>query len=216
MFETSVNVQLVIAKYKEDVSWVSRINIPALIYDKSVCGMPNSLPNIGREAHTYLHYILYYYPFFPEYTVFLQGDPFSHMCFEMSPEKLGVLISNYIERKIFFKGFANYVIRCDFCGKPHNLESNKGKWVGCYKDIPVGNVYGELFSGEIPRLFHCRAPAGLFIVHSSRILCRSRSFYKKAMELVTRDPFDNMNTGHAFERLWYIIFNGNSKLNKLL
>ena len=207
-------MQLVIAKYKEDVSWVNRINIPALIYDKSGCDVPNSLPNIGREAHTYLYHILSYYPLFPEYTVFLQGNPFPHMRSDMNPEELKSLINNYIKRKIFFKGFANYSIRCDFFGKPHNLENNKDKWFGYSKDIPVGYVYSELFSGEIPQSFHCRAPAGLFFVHSSRILCRSKKFYEKSMEIIMRDPSDELNTGHAFERLWYIIFNGYSKLNK--
>lgn len=214
MSETFVNMQMVIAKYKEDVSWISRINIPALIFDKSVCGMPNSLPNIGRETHTYLYYILSYYPLFPEYTVFLQGDPFPHMCSEMNPEKLEMMIDSYFKRKIFFKGFANYTIRCDFFGRPHNLEKNKDKWIGYSENIPVGNVYGELFNGNIPQLFHCRAPAGLFFVHSSRILCRPKKFYEKAMDIIMRDPLDKMNTGHAFERLWYIIFNGYEKLNK--
>jgi len=211
-----VNILLVVSKYKEDVSWINSMTIPALVYDKFGRDSSNSLPNIGRETHTYLHHILSNYPLFPEYTVFLQGNPFPHLIEGMTPEKLEIVINNYVAKKIFFRGLADYTIRCDLFGRPHNLEKNKEKWIGYSRDIPLGDIYKKLFSGSVPQSFHCRAPAGLFLVHSSRILCRSKMFYEKAMELVIEDPLDEMNTGHAFERLWYIIFNGYLKINKFL
>jgi hypothetical protein len=39
------------------------------------------LPNVGREGHTYLHYIVQHYNSLPEHVVFLQGDPFDHARF---------------------------------------------------------------------------------------------------------------------------------------
>lgn len=208
------NVQLVVAKYTEDVSWVDKIDFPAIVYDKSGQDCQHPLPNIGRESHTYLHYILSKYPFFSEYTIFLQGDPFSHLPYGVTVKDLQRIITDFVSRKAFFRGFAGYSIRCDGSGKPNDLGSSMTKWASRTDDIPVSKIYGELFHGKVPDSYHCRAPAGIFGVHKDRILCRPLGFYKCAMNLVMRDPCDVMNTGHAFERLWYIIFNGYNCLNK--
>ncbi len=55
-------MELVVARYAEDLAWLRNIppQIRATVYDKN----PNDshpgarqLPNVGREAHTYLHHI---------------------------------------------------------------------------------------------------------------------------------------------------------------
>jgi hypothetical protein len=77
-------VQLVVARYTEDVRWVSAYNDIAVIYNK---GRPNitanvdniiELENIGREGHTYLHHITENYGRLKDRIIFLQGDPFTH------------------------------------------------------------------------------------------------------------------------------------------
>ena len=74
-------MKLVIAKYNEDISWAKPYNY--IIYDKSVINvnLPNyiSLPNIGREAHTYLFHIVNNYSNLDDVTVFTQGNPFDHV-----------------------------------------------------------------------------------------------------------------------------------------
>ena len=42
-----------------------------------------TLPNIGREAHTYLYYIITHYHDLPEAVIFLQGNPFPHLPLEL-------------------------------------------------------------------------------------------------------------------------------------
>ena len=45
--------QVVVAKYDEDIRWTKKyLNVK--VYDKS----KGDLPNIGRESHTYLTYII--------------------------------------------------------------------------------------------------------------------------------------------------------------
>lgn len=92
--------------------------------------------------------------------------------------------------------------------------ASKGKWAGYGKDIPVGEIYSRLFAGPTPTQYHVKAPAGLFLVHRARILLRPRGLYETALRLVLADPHDANNTGHAFERLWFLIFNGYAALNK--
>jgi hypothetical protein len=50
-------------------------------------------------------------------------------------------------------------------------------------------------------------------VRRERIRLRPRALYETALRLVLDDPDDARNTGHAFERLWYLIFNGYAPLN---
>lgn len=87
--------ELVISRYKEDLTWVVDVNIPILVYDKS--GATTSaierwwpLPNWGREAGTYLYHIVHRYDSLADVTYFTQGDPFIH-----SPDFLARLQHDY-------------------------------------------------------------------------------------------------------------------------
>ncbi len=211
----SSHICVVVAKYKEDVSWTQALPFDVHIYDKSGQPSPWSLPNIGRESHTYLHHIVSSYPHFPEAVVFIQADPFFHM-----NEGTGVEFQKRVEQNyrlgVAFSGFANYKLKCDRLGQPHNMfgEDAQGKWTGAGRDIPVGALYERLFAGTVPEQFLVSAPAGLLYVRRDRILARPQAFYECALHTVMADPNDAANTGHAFERLWPVIFNGKKSLNK--
>lgn len=82
---TKKNIEIVIARYKADISWSDMYKSIRTIYDK---GWANEnitkikdeslikLPNIGRESHTYLHHIVYNYDDLADVTVFTQdGAP---------------------------------------------------------------------------------------------------------------------------------------------
>jgi len=219
-------VQVVVARHREDVSWLEGLGMPGIVYDKSggpeshipsTIGLPViGLPNIGRETHTYLTHIVRSYPDFPDYTVFLQGSPFVHMGPEAGPDTLKAAIERNIRLGVQFTGFAWYKLKCDRLGRPHDLAKpeNQGKWLGWGKDIPVGEVYARLFACGVPETFLVTAPAGMLFVARARILARPLQFYQVALELIEADPQDENNTGHAFERLWGIVFNGNKALNR--
>ena len=51
--QTPKNVLIVIAKFNEDITWVKQLRYNYKIYDKS-----KDIPNVGREAETYLRYII--------------------------------------------------------------------------------------------------------------------------------------------------------------
>lgn len=72
-------LDIVIAHYNEDLSWVDkyRENNRVFIYSKGENVQGKKLNNVGREAHTYWYHILHVEDK-AEYTVFLQGDPFAH------------------------------------------------------------------------------------------------------------------------------------------
>lgn len=225
-----MSVQAVVARYREDVSWLAELGLPAVVYDKSGADTPpqgldshptgvvvEPLPNVGREAHSYLTHIVRNYPHFPRHTVFLQGRPFDHLAEEgADTATLRTRIDQAVERDTPFTGLAWFRLQCDGLGRPHQMfdESHRGKWTGWGRDIPVASTFEALFAATAPRKYTVRGASGNFVVRADRILTRPLSFYERALGLVLADPDDRDNTGHAFERLWHLIFNGNARWNR--
>lgn len=84
----SMKIDIVIARYKEDIRWINTIDkqFNIIVYNK---GTPiktkmndnvlvRTIPNVGREAETYFRYLYEQYDNLPDATIFLQGHPFSH------------------------------------------------------------------------------------------------------------------------------------------
>jgi len=213
-------VKLIIARYREDITWVDSLGYDYIVYDKG--GAPGissvKLENFGREAHTYLTHIVREYDALSHINVFLQGNPFDHIGDQGRGDinTLRSLIEDVADRGVPFKGFAWFKLKCDRLGQPHDLRKpeNEGRWSGWGKDIPLGDVFEKLFDAEFPRQLVARAPTGIFSVTGERIQTRPKAFYEYALRLVERDPDDSNNTGHAFERLWQHMFNGNTAWNK--
>ena len=76
------DIEIVIAKYDEDITWANMYSNIISIYDKgskpifSTSSLYNNyikLPNIGREAHSYLYHIVNNYHNLASITVFTQG-----------------------------------------------------------------------------------------------------------------------------------------------
>lgn len=214
------DVKLIIARYREDISWVEELGYDYIVYDKGDDPVINSvkLENIGREAHTYFTHIVREYETLAPVNVFLQGSPFDHIGEQGSGDvnTLRTLIEDVADRGVPFKGFAWFKLKCDRLGRPHDLRKpeNRGRWSGWGKDIPLGDVFEQLFEADFPRQLVARAPTGIFAVTDERIRTRPKAFYEYALRLVENDPDDGNNTGHAFERLWQHIFNGNTAWNK--
>ena len=213
----SGHIHAVIARYSEDVSWANDLKFSYTIYNKGKDTIPGSktLDNIGREAHTYFTHIVLNYNSLQDFTVFLQGNPFPHMQETADVHVLNKLVIENAGKQRAFTPFAWFRLACDQLGRPHDMNdpAKKGRWAGYGKDIPVGKVFEKLFHHPAPQKFIATAPTGLFMVSRDRILCRPIGFYQAALKLILKDPDDTDNTGHAFERLWNTIFNGNKRLN---
>ncbi len=211
------DILAVVARYREDASWTADLGFPALVYDKGG-DWPGgvALPNTGREAHTYLTHILGHYPDFPQYLLLLQGDPFPHLGEGADVAALRGKVLDLVDRGAGFGGLAWFRVRCDRLGRPHQMgdPAKKGRWPGWGKDIPVGAVFEQLFAGPAPKTFLASGMTGNLLVSRARILARPAGFYRRALELIAADPRDAKNTGHALERLWQLVFDGNKRLNR--
>ena len=86
-----MKTEIVIARYDEKLDWVKKIekNIKITIYNKGKNDIDFpfiTLPNIGRESHTYLYHIINNYDKLADQTIFCQGDSIFH-----SPDFLNLI-----------------------------------------------------------------------------------------------------------------------------
>ena len=73
----------VVCRCGEDLAWTRNVprGLAVTVYDKTPPpGSPwpgsTPLPNVGREAHAWLHHLADRYDSLPDWTIFAQGHPF--------------------------------------------------------------------------------------------------------------------------------------------
>lgn len=77
-------MDVVVARYEEDLAWLAPIAADCVVYNKGSAVVNTfrslvELPNVGREAHTYLHHIVTNYDSLADVTVFVQGCIADHV-----------------------------------------------------------------------------------------------------------------------------------------
>lgn len=179
-----MNKKLVVARYNENIDWLNGIEFDYIVYNKgSDLDMPNiKLPNIGREAHTYLHHIIHNYAFLDEFTVFCQGDPIYH-CKEFVNKVNNYTLSDNVEF------LADWIVDETLEGHPWSV--GLGVYETLLKLKLPSNINGYHFAG-----------GAQFIVPKSFILNKSIDWWKFCYEIF----ISNENSPWIFERLWPYIF----------
>jgi hypothetical protein len=191
-------LELVVARSSEDTAWLKRVpyEFRITVYNKgdaSAGGHP--LPNIGREAHTYLHHLTEHYEDLADLTVFVQGHPFDH-----APD-LHKRLKAYAE-------VAEQVADFHWLGFLADTDDSRGRrlFVPWSKnpgrqELELGKFHRELFGGEGPDTYRFFVGAQ-FAVTRATAHRRSRDFYQKAAEISVRFPL----APHCFERCWDRVF----------
>lgn len=81
LFTTKKDLEVVVARYNEDIDWTNQLKYKVNIFNKNEKDahlFGYNLPNVGREPHTFFTYIINNYDNLPEYVAFVQGNPFDH------------------------------------------------------------------------------------------------------------------------------------------
>ena len=195
---------LVIARYNEDISWLSPYlehNINIIIYNKGeplVCDeriKVVQLENIGREAHTYLYHICNNYDSLNNVTVFLQGRIDDHIDGSIYEE-----ISKMCQDASICGFSKNYTHLTTDIGYDYTLHNY------CDNDLDQCEVklgpFFEQFVGRFPKHFLIYRNA-LFAVRSDVIRNRPLFYYKSLLNL---DFTKNSVLAHYMERIWLYIF----------
>jgi len=184
---------LVIARYREDVNWVYRVkDWDLFLYNKGdlMVGLDSiPLPNVGREAGTYLHHIVEHYDRLADQTAFVQGHPFDH-----NPDLLEAL--HAFEGSGSFSVFSRHahlaaklgLLRCDLTGAPD------------HGGLPL-EEFAQRHGIAIPFDHLVFAAGAQFIVSRDRLRARPLAFYQQLLK-ESADPI----AGYLLERLWPSIF----------
>ena len=190
---------LVVARYQEDLAWLRRVP-PAFrrwVYDKGG-GTPQAvpLPNVGREAHTYLHHITTHYDDLASLTVFVQGKPFDH-----APDlhhRLRAWDSG-AETVADFRWLGFLVDEDDATGS--RLFQ---KWSKNPESHPLDlcGFWSALFGAEPCPASFVFFGGGQFAVTRATLHRRPRSFYEAALAVSGSFP----DAAHCFERTWNAVF----------
>jgi hypothetical protein len=193
-------MRIVVARYNENVEWT--LQFPNVtIYNK---GEPLggdyteiSLPNVGREGHTYYKHIIDNYDKLDDYTVFLQGNPFDH-----SPNIISALYT-------ILSYYTSDNLKTDYgILSEHYFETNLSGCEVHYRTrneiIPMQQVYQHLFNERRENVRYIVGAGAQFIVSKEQILKRPREFYEKIVKLLEYD--NNPIEGFVIERLHCIIF----------
>jgi hypothetical protein len=190
-----MKVDIIISRFNENISWTSLLK-NAIIYNK---GEPLNITNeimmknVGREGHTYYKHIYDNYENLPDYTMFLQADPFDHYANVM--EKIEYFMESE-DLNIDFELITDKVIIQNIMYDNYD------------ERLPLKRVFKYLYGDIDPtEVFVEFGPGALFIVSKQAILSNSRDFYKKIVDILGKEncPVE----GYSIERFHKMIFTKN-------
>ncbi len=175
--------ELVVARYRENCTWLASARGWSIrVLRKADAPGPGELPNIGREAHSYLSHIVERYDSLADVTAFVQGNPFDH-----APHLLNRLAA--IDAHTEFCELGNVAVVEDRRGEP----SHPG--------LDLDAAHRSLFGTPSPEYVAFRAGA-CFAVSRAAIRSRPRAFYRRTLEWCIASP----QGAWELERLWPLIF----------
>jgi len=186
----------VVARFQENLNWLRRV--PPLIERTIINKNPDFpvpasivLPNVGREAHSYLHHIVSRYDDLSAVSIFCQGHPFDHAFdFHASLQE----IAAHPEGVGDFRWLGHIIDTDDARG--HTLFRTWSKNDdGC--ELDAHGFHRALFGCDGPEFYTFRLGAQ-FAVTRSQLRARPLEFWKRALEVSVEFP----DAAHCFERSW--------------
>jgi hypothetical protein len=209
------SIEVVVAHYNEDISWLDSVKDVCRVYDKYSCNVGDNvddndgsssykthcpLENIGREADTYLKYIVRTYPYFPDVVVFTQANVNDHVrdknafCKFIRDTANGesTLGEDGFKGLNEMRGNNGWGTFHNFTDPLHHGLKIKEWWYDTFEHPPINN--------EI-KCNYC----GIFAVSKKNILFHSYDFYEHQH---TKCVEDHIYGPYILERLWATIFDG--------
>lgn len=223
------SMDFVIARYNEDPNWLVQdlkkvannlkiSDVRIFVYDKgNDCKLGDctgfhvqSLPNIGRESHTYLSHIVKYYDAYKNgdptrIIVFLQGDLTDHIKYRRIPTNV-----------VFLQGMVASAIKTNASSHnclwthPFNPNFNTTEYPKGCPLTPAGGTLSE-WTEKMGIFTNKKFPntmkwwqAALFAVQAKCLFRHNVSFYE---QLLAQHTTMNSEVPHFMERSWFYIFN---------
>ena len=195
-------LEVVVCRCGEDLSWTRNLprGIRLTVYDKTpppASPWPGAipLPNVGREAHAWLHHLSARYETLSPQTVFAQGRPFDH-----TPDFHRVVRSLADgEKELADFWWLGFLWETDDArGYPSFVHWTKNP---SRRELNLRDFFSILFGEPAPEAVRY-VGGGQFAVPKTTVHRRSLAFYEKARDLSLAFP----DAAHAFERTWDRVF----------
>jgi len=202
------NLHIVIARYNESLDWLNTCLTPhqrraVWIYNKgpdsvSIDGVPDSqiqnLPNVGREAHTYLTHIIQQWDKLPKHVYFLQADPFPHIEIQDTFDSVQTWFERWTDQ-IINRGFSQNVNWDVHANDFHEPFTEQTPWTfGEWLEKNTGKKFGYPLMWFIGACFGCSR---------NQIKYRTREYYEGLRDqLMTIKP----EVAYYLERAWFYVF----------
>jgi hypothetical protein len=202
---TDDTVELVVARHTEDLRWLRRVprTISITVYDKGAEPVLSDdllareglrvsfLPNVGREAHSYLTHLVENYDTLASVTIFCQGHPFDHAP-DFHERLRAIAMGEEKPSSFLWYGFLDETD--DPCGKKLFVPWSKNPE---RRELSTGVLYELLFGEPSPDVF-CFRGGAQFAVSGEAVRRRPREFYEKAKKL----SLEIHDAAHSLERMW--------------
>ena len=213
-----LDLELVIARYNENLDWLDYLSKQSVIYNKGEKIYNEekykkiiNLPNVGRESHTYLYHIINNYNNLAEQTLFCQGNIDNSIPYIMGLNRsltpLNYIDSLYNEAEIMGYSLNQYAgnLYLDENGQFKNFKiTSFGTQTIKDSNHTLGTWYKNVFTEPCPERIPWYMKA-TFCISRNKILTRKKSFYQDLIKYLYDHP--NPEVGHFFERTWVKIFN---------
>jgi len=195
-------LEVVVCRCGEDLGWTRNLprGVRLTIYDKTpapAAPWPGSilLPNVGREAHAWLHHLAERYDTLSPRTVFAQGRPFDHAP-DLHRVVRGLARGETGLEDFWWLGFLWETD--DARGYPSFVHWTKNP---SRRELKLGDFFPTLFGEPAPAVVRY-VGGGQFAVPLATARRRPLAFYEKARDLCLSFP----DAAHAFERTWDRVF----------
>lgn len=209
---------IVSAHYKEDLEWLKRSNYPVIICDKPGGSDTSFDPdptctlneNKGREASSYLKYIIENYDNLPNKIAFIHGhEDADHQRY---PKGLLRAIEDAKTDEFDFISLNNWIhLKKDTGPSPqlpvHPNSHEIGDHPKVYEEMRNNwdTVFRPIFGINLPQYFRFPSCAQ-FIVSKKAIQRRPKSEYQKLYDFMMEPGSDDWARGVALEFMWHMLF----------
>jgi hypothetical protein len=191
-------VEVVVARYAEDLRWTGNLasGVRCTVYNKGVDEVEGArrLPNVGREAHTYLHHLVEQYDRLAPVTVFCQGHPFDH-----APDLHRVV------RRLAEEGLGQPFLWLGFLVETEDRAGRRSfaRWSKNPegRGLELDRFHRVLFGTECPPTVQFYGGAQ-FAVTRECLWRRPREWFVNARKVAVDFP----DGPHCFERMWDRVF----------
>lgn len=201
-------MKFIVSRYNEDIEWTKKFD-NVLIYNK---GKPlaeeyATLPNVGREGHTYYKYICDNYDNLDDYTVFLQGHPFDH-----SPN-LFKNIQTYLDNPralTDFEWLSETLVFTSLEREEQVIQRFYLAYPNKINPVHISKTFERVFGLENVKMDRSifYATGAQFIASKAAILRRPKEFYMNIVKMLEYD-IDPLEVYHL-ERFHRYIFTADS------